>query len=228
MSLPWDEIKAFNQKSPDLGFGRGCGSGGCFYRYSTKDGRKQSSLTKNFDFRAWDHDKNNYHHFFVHSPKLEQETHLHTWSNLSNCMAQYVSKAGTDPTWQIRWSCLERGRHLSKVTQMESSLARTWFLVFCGQIQYSFYYVIGHSDLIFGFWNWPHLPPGSISTNSYNKRGCCWSESRALGWHPTANAILLSHRPHRNRWGENAEYSSSCSCGPDPHELWCSKGKMKR
>lgn len=61
-----------------------------------------------------------------------------------------------------------------------------------------------------------------------NKLGFCWSESRALRWHPTVNAILLSHWPHRNRWGENAECSSSCSCCPDPHELWCSKGKMKR
>lgn len=74
----------------------------------------------------------------------------------------------------------------------------------------------------------PHLPLGLISTNSYNKIGFCWSKSRAPRWHPTVNAILLSPWPHRNRWGENAERSSSRSCCPDPHELWSSKGKMKR
>lgn len=141
---------------------------------------------------------------------------------------KFVNRASIAPTWQMRSSCPERKGHLPKVTQMGSPIARPWVLVFCGQIQCSFYFIIGLSNHIFRLWNWPHLPSGSSSTNSYNEIGFCWFESKVLCCHPAENAILLSHWPYRNRWGENAEHSSSCSCCPDPHELWCSKGKMKR
>lgn len=57
---------------------------------------------------------------------------------------------------------------------MGSPIASPWVLIFCGQIQYSFYYIIGLSNHFFRLWNWPHFPSGSSSTNSYNKIGFCW------------------------------------------------------
>lgn len=159
----------------------------------------------------------------MRSANLELEIHFCRVPTLISSKAQYVSKASmTDEMLMSRERSLAQGHGDEKLHSQALSL------VFCGQIQCSFFYIIGHSNHIFRLWNWPRSPPESSSTNAHNETGFCWSKSRALCRCPTANAILLSHWPHRNRWGETAERSSSCSCCPDPHELWCSKGKMKR
>lgn len=158
------------------------------------------------------------------SANLEQKTHLHRVSNLITSMVHYVSKACCPYLTDEMLVSRERRSFVQGYTDGKSH-SQAWSP---GQIRCSFYYIIGCSHHIFRLWNWLHFPPGSSSTNSCNKIGFCLSESRALCCHPAANAILLSPGPHRNRWGENAERSSSSSCCPDPHELWCSKGKNEK
>lgn len=126
---------------------------------------------------------------------------------------------------QMRCSRPERGHTRSHRWKVPYLGPETWDSVAKYNV---FFYIIGHSDHISRLWDWPSSPAGSVSTNSCDKIGFCWSESRALCWYPAANAILLSHLLPRNRWGETAECSSSCSWCPAPHELWCRKGEMKR